>query len=239
MVQRVSVRRARIEEQRARKQIVIAGLIAVVFGGLFLFVVFPLLLRGVIFIAQRNSPPAEQAKALPPQTPVIAAPDEYNNTGDLEITGFTKPDTQVTLIINEQERGVTNSDNQGAFAFNVDLDEGEYELFLFATGKDKDTSPDSQRYQVVVDRTKPTLEVTEPEDGKTYTLRREQTITVKGKLSEAGFVTINSSRVRTDSEGEFQAQVQLGDGENKFEFVGEDLAGNQSASQTRTVQYKR
>jgi hypothetical protein len=237
MVQRVSVRRAQIEEQRARKQVVIAGVVAVVFGGIFLFVIFPLMLRAVIFIAQRSSPIAQDEKKLPPQAPVIAAPDQYNSTGTLALSGFTKADTKVTLVVNEQERESTTSDGEGAFEMSVNLDDGEYELYLFATGEDKNTSPDSARYKVVVDRSKPSLTISQPDEGQTFTLRREQNITIKGNLSEAGFVTVNSSKVRTNAEGEFQTQFQLGEGDNTITFVGEDLAGNQSASQTRNVKY--
>lgn len=236
MVQRVSVRRAQIEEKRARKQVLIAGIVAVVVGSLFLFVVVPLMLRGVIFIAQRTSPiTQDEEQAIPPQAPVIGAPAEYNNTGVLELAGFTRANTEVTLIVNEQERDTTRSNAEGAFSFAVNLGEGEYELYLYATGDDKNTSPDSARYNVVVDRTVPRLEVTDPVDGTVLTLRREQNITVKGTLSEVGFVMVNSSRVRTNADGEFQTQIQLGEGENTITFRGEDLAGNQSVEETRNV----
>jgi len=194
------------------------------------------MLRGVIYIAQKSSPVVNQEeKAIPPQAPVIGAPAEHNNTGVLELAGFTKANTKVTLIVNEQEREVTKSDSEGAFTLAVTLEEGEYELFLFATGDDKNTSPDSARYSVVVDKTKPSLGISEPIDGSTLSLRREQNITVKGKLSEVGFVNVNSSKIRTNADGEFQTQVQLGEGENAISFLGEDLSGNQSASQTRKV----
>lgn len=238
MVQRVSVRRARIEEQRARKQIIIASVVAVVLGGIFFLVIFPLMLRGVVFLAQQGSTPTEDVKQLPPQAPMIAAPAQYNNTGVLELSGFTSPDVQVKLIVNEQERGTERSDSNGAFELEVDLAEGEYEIYVFAEGKDKNTSPDSVRYDVIVDRTKPTLVIETPMDGAIFTLRSEQNQVFKGKLSEPGFVIINgNSRIRTNSEGEFQAPIQLPEGETTYSFVGEDLAGNQSATMERRVRF--
>lgn len=239
MVQRVSVRRARIEEQRARKQILIAGAITAVVGVIFLFVIFPLMLRGVIYVAQRNAPPAEDVVPLPPQAPVIAAPPKYSNTGDLEISGYTSPNVQVKLIVNEQERASAKSNGEGTFEMELDLEEGEFTLYLFAEGDNKNTSPDSTRYQLVVDRTKPQLEVENPENGKTFSLRRDQNQTARGQLSEPGYVLINSSRIRTNSEGEFQAQIALDEGENTFTFIGEDLAGNQSSTQEVKVTYNQ
>ncbi len=238
-MQRVSVRRAKIEEQRARKMAIGATIGAVLLGGIFLIFIFPLLLRGAIYVAQQGSPVVEQEeKKLPPQTPIIAAPAEYNSTGTLEISGFTRANTQVTLMVNEQERAITESDADGEFSFSISLPDDAYEIYLFATGDDKNTSPDSQRYSITVDRVSPTLQVTEPQDGAVFTLRREQNTTVRGTLSEVGFVVVNSTRVRTNADGEFQAQIQLGEGENRLEFTGEDLAGNQSEPVVRTVRYQ-
>lgn len=227
-MQRVSVRRARIEEQRARKQIVIAIGATLLISVVFFFLIFPLMLRAVVYIAQQNSPNVTDVQPLPPQTPVIAAPDEYNNSGQLEISGYTAANVDVTLLANEQSKGTTTSDNDGLFKFSITLGEGDHEIYLFAADSDQNTSPDSTRYKVVVDKTAPDLTVDSPRDGTTFTLRREQNQTVRGLLSEPGFVFVNSSRIRTDSEGVFQAQIQLDEGGNDIKLVGEDLAGNQT-----------
>lgn len=239
MARKLSTRRAKIEERRAQKQAFLAILITGVLGLLFLFVLLPLILRVAISLARNENPfQTEVSDTLPPQKPVIEPIPPYRQEKEIEVKGFTEAKAVVKLIVDGEEFGQqTASDTDGSFSFTVNLDEGEHQYWLFAEDEAGNSSGITQQYMVTIDATRPTLEVSEPQNNQTFTLPREKTITVAGKMSEKGLVFVNGSRNTTDEEGNFSTRIQLGEGENTVKFYAEDEAGNRSDEQEIKVQY--
>jgi hypothetical protein len=239
MAERISARRAKIQENQARKQIFWAVILTGVLGLVFLFVFIPLLFRGVILLAGRSGQPvSDPSDTIPPQVPAFPAIAPYLSNSKVEINGFTEPKATVYLILDEQEAGKTTAQDDGSFLFTTDLAEGEHTLYLYSEDASGNTSQNSPRYTTSVDKTAPTLEVSSPQNSAVFTLRREQTLDVQGKASEEGYVYVNASRIATDSEGKFVSRLQLGEGENTLTLHAEDLAGNSSPETVLSVEYK-
>lgn len=239
MSQRISVRRAKIQEDKAKRQMVWAILIAFVGGLAFLFVLMPLIFRFVIGIARSGDPfQVIQQDELPPQQPVLEPLPQDTKEKQLTVKGYTEPKAQVQLIVDNNEQGATTAGEDGVFQFDLSLEEGEHQIFVYAEDEAGNESVESTHYTVTIDTTIPELSVETPEDRAVFTLRREQSLPVRGKVSEEATVFVNSSRVRTDEEGNFSTTIQLGEGENKITLRAEDKAGNQTEEVIRTVEYR-
>lgn len=237
MSQRISARRARIQEQQARKRVYWSVLFAVVLGVAFLFLIVPLLFRVIVTLSRSDQQLFAPTDAIPPQTPVYQPLSDALNETDIEITGYTEPDAIVYFIVNESEEGKQTADSEGKFTFTTSLEEGEHVYYLYAEDAAGNTSSDTTKETIVVDTTTPTFEIENPEDKEVFSLPRERTLEIKGKLSEQGFMMINGSRVTTDAEGGFSTRMQLREGDNEIKFIGEDAAGNQTDEEIRTVEY--
>ncbi|MCD8484121.1 Ig-like domain-containing protein [Candidatus Woesebacteria bacterium] len=238
MARKISTRRAKIEERQARRQAFLAIVVAVLIGLFFLFVMMPLILRAAISLARNENPfQTEVEDTLPPQKPVIQPLTEFRSEKNLEITGYTEAGAQVSLFADGNELDELTADDSGAFTFTTTLEEGEHKVWLLAEDEAGNSSGITETYSVTIDTTKPTLEITEPENNKTFTLPREKTITVAGKMSEKGRVFVNGSRNATDEEGNFSTRLQLGEGSNTIKLYAEDEAGNRSDEQEVTVEY--
>lgn len=239
MAERISARRAKIQETQAKKQIFWAMILTGVLGVVFLFVFIPLLFRGVVLLAGRSGQPvADPSDTIPPQTPAFPALASYLKDTQLEIEGFTEPNAKVFLILDELQTAETTTKDDGSFTFSTELAEGEHVLYLYSEDASGNTSQDSPKYTVTVDKTAPFMEVSSPQNNAVFTLRREQTLEITGQASEEGYVYINASRVATDDEGKFTSRFQLGEGQNTIILRAEDLAGNSSPETTLTVEYK-
>lgn len=237
MVQRISARRARIQEQQARKRVVWSLVFAAVLGLAFLFLIVPLLFRFVLVMSRNDQQLFAPEDTFPPQTPAFQPLESHLNETDIQLVAYTEPEAIVYFIVNESEQGKQTADGEGKVEFSTTLPEGEHVYYLYAEDAAGNTSSDTRKETIVVDTTTPLLDIEHPEDGQVFTLPRERTIEIRGKLSEEGVVRVNSSRVTTDAEGNFTTRLQLGEGGNELKFVGEDLAGNVTDEQVRKVEY--
>lgn len=239
MARKLSTRRAKIEERQARKQVFIAFIITGVLGIVFIFILLPLILRVAVSLARNENPfQTEQQDTLPPQRPVTEPVPPFQQEKNLEIKGYTESKAEVTLIVNGEERDQQIAGEDGNFTFSLTLEEGEHTYWLFAKDEAGNSSDITQQFVVTIDTTKPGLEVTEPKNNHVFTLPREKTITIAGKMTEKGRVYVNGSRNTTDEEGNFTTRLQLSEGANSIKLYGEDEAGNRSNEQEITVEYQ-
>ncbi len=232
------MRRATIQEKKAKKQ----GMIAVVFGVIillvFVFVLVPMLFDLAVRSARQGSGPTLQADTLPPQRPVMNPLPPFSKETEYELKGYTEADAQVSLVIDGVEAMVSRADDDGAFSFTFSLTEGEHDIWTVAQDEAGNVSPESERYAVTVDVTAPTVSLESPTNGQVFTLPRERVLTIKGKVSEAGIVFVRGSRVSTDSEGNFSTTMSLGEGANEITYYAQDFAENTSEEHTLTVEYR-
>lgn len=228
-----------MQESKARRQLFISILVAAGLGLIFIFFLMPLLFSFVVGVARRGSVGiGEERDVVPPQRPVLQPLPNATNATDIEVSGFTEPQAEVTLFIDGAQFGLVRADDEGAFKFSVEMVEGEHELWASAADEAGNVSTDSQRYRIVVDLTSPTVIINQPEAGAVFTLPRERTQTVTGKVSERARVSVNGALTQTDAEGNFSVTMQLREGENEIKVSATDEAGNTSEEVQITVEYR-
>ncbi len=237
MAQRVSSRRAKIEQQKAQRNLLVAIFLSVVGGLAFLVFAVPLIFQFALNFARSNAPEVVSTDTIPPQKPVFQPPAEYLNEKKLVISGYTEAAAQVELIVDGQSNATTTANEEGAFTFESELSEGEHSIVVEAKDEAGNTSATSE-YLVSVDITAPTLTIDQPKPDAVFTLRSERAMKVVGRLSEAGTVYVNGAINMTDEEGAFETSLSLGEGENSITIKGEDLAGNSSEETTFKVFYR-
>lgn len=239
MARKLSTRRAKIEERQARKQVFIAFLVTGVIGLVFLFVLLPLILRVAISLARNENPfQTELQDTLPPQLPVIEPIPPFRQEKNVEIKGFTEAEAIVKLVVDGKEHSQQTAGQNGSFTFSLTMDEGEHQFWLFAEDKAGNSSGITKQFVVTIDTTKPSLEVSDPQNNQVFTLPREKTMDITGKMSEKGRVFVNGNRNSTDEEGNFTTRLQLSEGENIIKLYAEDEAGNRSDEQELKVEYR-
>jgi bacillopeptidase F len=234
----VSSRRAQVQERKAKRQLFWSIMAALVLGIIFVFFLMPLLFSFVVSIARRGQPVQETGDVIPPQRPVLQPPAQFQNQKALVLTGFTEAGAQAQLYLDNSQSNVAAANESGEFSFTLELEEGEHELWVSAADEAGNISSESQHYSVAVDLTAPTLELTQPEDGAVFTLPRERTQTVKGKVSEKAQVRVNGALTQTDAEGNFSAMIQLAEGRNEIAVTATDQAGNSSEEKKIAVEYR-
>lgn len=237
MAKRVSVRRARLEQEKAKRNLILSVLLAIVIGVVFLFVAMPLIFQFAIDFARSNDTGLTFSDTIPPQRPAFQPPEEYLNKSELELSGYTEANAEVRLIISGQTFATTTANESGEFTFKENLTEGEHSLLVEAADEAGNVNA-SAEYPMNVDLTKPTLTINSPEDGKVFTLRSEKVVKIEGIMSEPGTVYVNGSFGLTDDDGVFTSSLSLGEGENEIKIHGEDRAGNSSDEQVINVRYE-
>jgi len=232
-----SSRRARLEQRRAQRNLVVAVVLAIIIGLGFVFFLMPLLFNLVIDWSRGQTPAILITDNVPPQRPIFTPLPDYTNESKLTIEGFTEANAKAELFVDAQSKQVATADDEGNFSFSFNLDEGEHSVVVTAADEAGNTS-DSPLYNVTVDLTAPTIEITEPANKSIFTLRSEKVATIKGQMSEPGKVMVNDSFTSTDDEGNFSVPWSLGEGDNKLEIRGEDKAGNTSSTQELELKYQ-
>ena len=132
------------------------------------------------------------------------------------------------LSKSKQSTGVSGSGIIAYFKFNA-LSKGKaefkFENVYLKSPDTTDIKTDVQPLSVEIkekDTTPPILEV-EPVE-PTY----EKTALIKGKTETGAKVAINGKEVQVKEDGTFTLEVELKDGENKFEIIATDPNGNES-----------
>ncbi len=234
----VSSRRAQVQERKAKRQLFWSILAALVLGIIFVVFLMPLLFSLVVSVARRGQPVVEQGDVIPPQRPVLQPPAEFYNQKEFILTGFTEAGAEARLYLDNNQNSVVAANDSGEFSFTLQLEEGEHELWVSAVDKAGNISNESEHYLLTIDVTVPTVELTQPEDKAVFTLPRERTQTVKGKVSERATARVNGAMTQTDAEGNFSVMIQLATGQNEIVITATDLAGNASEEKKITVEYR-
>ncbi|MFA1822497.1 S8 family serine peptidase [Virgibacillus oceani] len=166
------------------------------------------------------------------ETPVITSPDEglITNEADVTVEGTASPETTVEVLQNGEEAGSVEIGEDGSFALDTELAEGENE-FTALTYVNGEQADESDPVTVTLDTEAPDLTITSPEDGE----KADREIAVEGTVSDEHLdaVTVNGEETEV-TDGAFSHQILLYEGENVIEIVATDLAGN-TTTETITV----
>lgn len=226
----ISSRLAKKQQRKLAKQtaIIIFITLALIIG--FLFLVLPNIVR-VAFNVLDGDVITQATDDIPPQVPILDAPVEATYSGTIKITGYGEAESEIILVLNGNESDKQIISEQGTFELNAELTEGENSITTYSVDEAKNESLTSKKYSVVLDTENPTIEISEPENGSTITLRKNQITTIKGITEPNAKIFINGRLSYADSEGNFSGTYTLEEGENKVLVKAVDKAENESETE--------
>ncbi|NYE03934.1 bacillopeptidase F (M6 metalloprotease family) [Bacillus niacini] len=159
--------------------------------------------------------------------PTITTPVDgsFTNVGTVKVEGKAAPTTTVHIYNHGEEIGTAEAANNGTYAVDVSLQEGENSLTAKASTVQGITDPSAPAI-VVYDPTAPELAITSPADGGKI---NKETVTVTGTVVDdyLNSVTVNGTPAKVES-GTYSARVLLDEGTNSITVTAEDRAGNRT-----------
>lgn len=164
-----------------------------------------------------------------PPTLTITEPVETNSFVSntlVSVKGTVPPDVIVT--VNGREATV---DQQGIFALDIVLDEGENRLEIVA--RDEVGNETRSERLVTLRSQGPTINLTSVPDGLTV---RDPSLRVSGQVEPGSTLQVNGDTVPVDANGNFSTLIVLQGGNNLLSITATDIAGNATTIQ-RTVHY--
>lgn len=231
-----SSHRLRIEEKRATRRLVftVITLIAIVLG--IVFIGLPALANLIAFSTPKTSKNTQAVKedqvVLPP---TLDYTPEATNSADFSISGYGNPEGKINLYRNNNKIDETRPGSDGHFIFaDIKLIKGFNTFKATNLTKDKESNP-SDEIQINYSIDAPQLNIEKPKDGDRFSSDRKQII-IEGLTDEGVRLSVNGRPLVVGANGSFSYPVSLKDGENKFELVAKNPAGNES-KQTITVTY--
>lgn len=160
--------------------------------------------------------------------PVITSPEEneYTNEEVILVEGKASPEVNVHLSNNGLERAETTADENGQFAVELPLEEGENVLTASAS-TDAGRTGESEPVTVILDQDAPELVITSPADGDQI---NREAIRVEGTATDENLrrVNVNGERADLDEDGNFSHRILLDEGENTIRVAAVDRAGNRT-----------
>lgn len=170
-------------------------------------------------------------------TPIVA---DFYNRRDYSLNGGVfdlTPGDKITVYINQEE--VAQVIARGSFNRTIVLEEGLNQIRVVARDRSGNTTEISQR--IFLDTVKPILTVTDPAEQRhirpepppppgVRQVRSEKTIRglVIDPQPSSGIkrLTLNGKEIKPNSDGSFAVTIPLRKGDNRLNFMIEDLAGN-------------
>lgn len=234
----ISSRMRRYETRRQQHRITLA--IIGIFGLVAFLLVFGLrILIGlsVLVDRMRGASPTPQAQPTVILPPVLDALPQATFSATLSVSGKGSPNLTAILYVNDKDVQRMPTDKDGNFVFkNIAFAEGNNTVSAKLTDEKGSLSDLSEVLSVMVKTSKPSLEVTQPDDNAEVH-GDAGTVTVTGKTDDNVSVHVNDRFVVVRSDNTFSYEYRLKEGTNTLAVVAEDQAGN-STTVTRTVTYK-
>ena len=173
----------------------------------------------------------------PPATPRLLITNRVVKENTISLTGFSEPDSEVSLINNDQSISTIKADSNGQFTFtDVNLVNGENAFSVKAKDQADNFSQASTSEIVTFDKQPPELKIESPANGSDFRGAENQTIEIRGSTEENARVWINDKLVIVGSEGKFVSTYRLNQGTQDLKIKTIDAAGNES-EQVLSVSY--
>lgn len=232
-------RLAKVEEKKNIKKAFFYIILSIL--SLFLLITFglPALAKMAAFLSslRGSTQPIEKEDTTPPAPANFDIIPEYTNRQTIEIKGFAEPGSTVKIFANSRtDEVVVNS--EGYFLYDFALNKGDNTISSKVVDQAGNESQNSGEMSIIYDNTPPELSISTPEDGRSFYGSIQRQITVEGTTSEANQLTINGRIVTFEQNGSFVYSVTLQEGENNFEIIAIDKAGNETIERI-TVQFWR
>lgn len=230
-------------ERRAGKKggqkLFITIIIVVILGYFSVTWLIPTLIGGLSFLTKsQDNKTISQTEAVVVTPPVLNIPFESTNSASIQIKGYSFPDSNVEIYIDDELKTTVKSSTDGGFSSgDISLNIGTNNIYGKTVDSKGNKSLSSKTIQITYYNEKPKLEIKEPEDNKTIT-GGDKKVTVSGSTdADRGMtISINGTRVIVNSDGNFQKTISLNDGDNEIVILATDTAGN-TTQLTRKVTY--
>ncbi len=165
--------------------------------------------------------------------PILNIPYEATNTAQIDIKGFSAPNSKVKLYLDDEPKETVNVSSDGSFIFtNINLSLGTNNIYGRTLDNQNKESLPSKTIKLIYDDEKPTLDINEPEDNRKIQ-GGDKKVKVAGKTEPSGKVYINNTQVIVDKDGNFSADQPLNDGDNDILIKAIDAANNSTEIQRR------
>ncbi len=236
MVRRKS-RLSRHTERKSKQNLILSliGIVAVIFIVLKLGI--PLLINFSLFIADRKD--GNDTQTLNSQDSSFIAPPVLDplpiatNSAKVALSGTGNPNQTVKIYVNNSLATQVPTKKDGSFSLTTDIRKGLNTIRAKAVVKDKE-SEFSEPVTVTYIDSKPTLDLSSPSEGQTFS-KDQNKAHVSGKASIGARVTVNGFWAIVDSEGNFSYSLPLNSGENQIKVVATDEAGNTTEKEVKVT----
>lgn len=161
---------------------------------------------------------------LPP--PRFSGIIEATSSAQLSVSGYSSANQEVQIYLNNDLLKTISVNSEGMFESGVTLVRGTNIITAAAKDKNGTLSSFSPEISVFYSDTPPSLEISDPVDGKLF--RGNNFITISGKTDKINKVYINEHLAILDGNGFFNYQVKLNTGDNNFVIVCLDPAQNKT-----------
>jgi len=206
-------------------------------GFAFLFFGLPTLARLSSFFSDFNksSKPVQIDDKTPPAPPRFDNVPDATSQTNIQLTGMAEPGIEVFIYFNKKEESVL-VDADGNFSSSFSLRDGENSFWAKAKDSTGNESQETKTFTVVFDDDPPSLTITSPADGKEFYGAGERQVVIEGETEGDTNLVINDRIVTVENDGSFTFATSLTEGDNTFNIVSTDAAGNTNES-SLTLKY--
>lgn len=180
-------------------------------------------LTGFIFRLKQSE--VSYKDTIAPVAPTINSLPEATNKKTITLTGSAEAGSTLKIFLNGKNVKDTLVDNSAVYSLEVELEEGENEIWATATDQAGNESPKSRKVIINFDTKPPDLEIESPKDGEQF-YGKDKIINVRGKTEAGSTVSVNGRIASTSVDGQFFIKLPLNEGENKLQIQAVDKAGN-------------
>lgn len=238
-------RSIRKSEAKATRKLIFNLVIVVVLIFVFFIWGLPLIVGSLGFL-NKNKPAVQSEsvkvdEAIAP--PVLYIPYEATNSANISVSGYSTPLSKVELYIDNELKSLIQTDSEGKFtesSFSLNL--GINNIYAVTVNDDDKKSLPSKTIKLLYSNEKPLLEITEPADNAQINGGDEQSsssnkkVKVVGKTDPDNSVTVNGATIIVNSDGNFQTELNINDGDNTITIISSNSYGNTNQIQ-KTVKY--
>ena len=164
------------------------------------------------------------ASYIPP--PILDSQFTATKSSELIINGRTPKKSKIHVFVNNEEQDVLDSQKNGTFSLKVNLSEGSNTIKAKSEAAKKQSNF-SNILSVVYIKSEPTLTISSPADGDSFS-KDQNKVNVSGKTDPEVTVTINNLWAIIDDNNNFSYELPLKDGDNQIDIIATDQAGNKT-----------